>query len=88
MTIMTMGFVKLTAGVAVELKSSREWSPVWVRASEVVAVGEHFLEQTWAGRTFATVDGAVLRIASMPGEQIHVRETPEQVIEMLAEAGE
>lgn len=85
---MTGAFIKLTAGEAVEFQSSRAWSPVWIKASDIVAVGEHFLMQTWAGRTFATVDGAVLHLSSMPGMPVHVRETPEEVVMLVFEAGE
>ncbi len=88
MTVMTMGFIKLTAGEAVDFKDSTALTPVWIRASDIVAIGAHFFTQTWAGRTYATSDGAVIHCASLPGMPVHVRETPEQVVEMLDEAGE
>lgn len=88
MTIITMGFIKLTAGEAVDLKDGTALMPVWLRASDIAAIGQHFFMQTWGGRTYATPDGAVIHCASLPGMPVHVRETPEQVIEMLAEAGE
>lgn len=85
---MSRTFIQLTAGEAVELKDSREWTPVWIKAADIVAVREHFFTQTWAGRIFATVNGAVVHLASMPGMPVHVRETPEEVVMLVSEAGE
>ncbi|EPL9836465.1 TPA: hypothetical protein QH255_003938 [Klebsiella pneumoniae subsp. pneumoniae] len=72
-----MKFIKLTQKIVVQHQGAYGWEPETVYEPVFVAA-EHIVSMYFAGLT-------ILKMTS--GERIDVKETPEEIIAMLAEGG-